>query len=139
MILINTLIFFILSFSAQTATIEGTWITQDDETGRQKSEVLIYKENGKLYGKITKLLLPEDEGKKCVNCKGKNKDQPIEGMVIIKDLTLEDDTWENGTILDPKSGKVYDCYIGFQDSNTLKLRGFLGFSLLGRTQIWKRK
>ena len=60
MILINTLIFFILSFSTQTATIEGTWITQDDETGRQKSEVLIYKENGKLYGKITKLLLPED-------------------------------------------------------------------------------
>ena len=139
MILINTLIFFILSFSTQTATIEGTWITQDDETGRQKSEVLIYKENGKLYGKITKLLLPEDEGKKCVNCKGKNKDQPIEGMVIIKDLTLENDTWEDGTILDPKSGKVYDCYIGFQDSNTLKVRGFLGFSLLGRTQIWKRK
>jgi uncharacterized protein (DUF2147 family) len=139
MILINTLIFFILSFSTQTATIEGTWITQDDETGRQKSEVLIYKENGKLYGKITKLLLPEDEGKKCVNCKGKNKDQPIEGMVIIKDLKLKDDTWEDGTILDPKSGKVYDCYIGFQDSNTLKVRGFLGFSLLGRTQIWKRK
>ena len=139
MILINTLIFFILSFSTQTATIEGTWITQDDETGRKKSEVLIYKENGKLYGKITKLLLPEDEGKKCINCKGKNKNQPIEGMVIIKDLELEDDTWEDGTILDPKSGKVYDCYIGFQDSNTLKVRGFLGFSLLGRTQIWKRK
>ena len=139
MILINTLIFFILSFSTQTATIEGTWITQDDETGRQKSEVLIYKENGKLYGEITKLLLPEDKGKKCINCKGKNKDQPIEGMVIIKDLKLEDDTWEDGTILDPKSGKVYDCYIGFQDSNTLKVRGFLGFSLLGRTQIWKRK
>ena len=50
-------------------------------------------------------------------------------MVIIKDLTLEDDTWEDGTILDPKSGKVYDCYIGFQDSNTLKVRGFLGFFL----------
>ena len=88
MILINTLIFFILSFSTQIATIEGTWITQDDETGRKKSEVLIYKENGKLYGKITKLLLPEDEGKKCINCKGNNKNQPIEGMVIIKDLEL---------------------------------------------------
>jgi uncharacterized protein (DUF2147 family) len=128
-----------MSLTTQINTIEGTWITQDDETGRKKSEVLIYKENGKLYGKITKLLLPEDEGKKCINCKGKNKNQPIEGMVIIKDLELEDDTWEDGTILDPKSGKVYDCYIGFQDSNTLKVRGFLGFSLLGRTQIWKRK
>jgi uncharacterized protein (DUF2147 family) len=128
-----------MSLTTQINTIEGTWITQDDETGRKKSEVLIYKENGKLYGKITELLLPEDEGKKCINCKGKNKNQPIEGMVIIKDLELEDDTWEDGTILDPKSGKVYDCYIGFQDSNTLKVRGFLGFSLLGRTQIWKRK
>jgi uncharacterized protein (DUF2147 family) len=139
MILLNTLISFVMSLTTQINTIEGTWITQDDETGRKKSEVLIYKENGKLYGKITKLLLPEDEGKKCINCKGKNKNQPIEGMVIIKDLELEDDTWEDGTILDPKSGKVYDCYIGFQDSNTLKVRGFLGFSLLGRTQIWKRK
>lgn len=139
MILLNTIILFLMSLITQTNAIEGTWITQDDETGRKKSEVLIYKENGKLYGKITKLLLPEDEGKKCVNCKGKNKNQPIEGMVIIKDLELEDDTWEDGTILDPKSGKVYDCYIGFQDGNTLKVRGFLGFSLLGRTQIWKRK
>ena len=139
MILLNTLILFVMSLTTQINTIEGTWITQDDETGRKKSEVLIYKENGKLYGKITKLLLPEDEGKKCINCKGKNKNQQIEGMVIIKDLELEDDTWEDGTILDPKSGKVYDCYIGFQDSNTLKVRGFLGFSLLGRTQIWKRK
>ena len=139
MILLNTLILFVMSLTTQTNAIEGTWITQDDETGRKKSEVLIYKENGKLYGKITNLLLPEDEGKKCVNCKGKNKNQPIEGMIIIKDLELEDDTWEDGTILDPKSGKVYDCYIGFQDDNTLKVRGFLGFSLLGRTQIWKRK
>jgi len=139
MILLNTLILFVMSLTTQTNAIEGTWITQDDETGRKKSEVLIYKENGKLYGKITKLLLPEDEGKKCVNCKGKNKNQPIEGMVIIKDLELEDDTWEDGTILDPKSGKVYDCYIGFQDDNAIKVRGFLGFSLLGRTQIWKRK
>ena len=111
MILLNTLILFVMSLTTQINTIEGTWITQDDETGRKKSEVLIYKENGKLYGKITKLLLPEDEGKKCINCKGKNKNQPIEGMVIIKDLELEDDTWEDGTILDPKSGKVYDCYI----------------------------
>ena len=139
MTLFHTLIISLIVFSVQSDPIEGTWVTQDDETGKQKSEVLIYKEDGKLYGKITKLLLPEDQGKKCVNCKGANKDQPIEGMIIIKDLELEDDTWEEGTILDPKSGKVYDCYVDFEDTNTLKVRGFLGFSLLGRTQIWKRK
>ncbi|MDG2062775.1 MAG: DUF2147 domain-containing protein [Flavobacteriaceae bacterium] len=127
------------TFFFQTDSIEGTWITTDDETGNQKSEVLIFKENGKLYGKITKLLLPEDQGKKCINCKGKNKDQSIVGMLIINDLQLDDYSWEDGTILDPKSGKVYDCNIGFEDSNTLKVRGYIGFSLLGRTQIWKRK
>ena len=139
MTLFHTLLISLIVFSVQSDPIEGTWVTQDDETGKQKSEVLIYKEDGKLYGKITKLLLPEDQGKKCVNCKGANKDQPIEGMIIIKDLELEDDTWEEGTILDPQSGKVYDCYVDFEDTNTLKVRGFLGFSLLGRTQIWKRK
>jgi len=136
---LHTVLFVLCSLFFQTDSIEGTWITQDDETGKQKSEVLIYIESGKLYGKITKLLLPEDEGKICVNCKGENKDKPIEGLVIINDLQLEDDIWEDGTILDPKSGKIYDCYIGFEDDNTLKVRGFLGFSLLGRTQVWKRK
>ena len=60
-------------------------------------------------------------------------------MVILKDLIWEDNVWEDGTITDPKSGKVYDCYLSLEDSNTLKVRGFLGFSLLGRTQIWKRQ
>ena len=89
--------------------------------------------------KIINLILPEDKGKLCLKCKGENKNKPIEGLVILKDLILEDDTWDNGTILDPKSGKIYDCYISLEDDNTLKVRGFLGFSLLGRTQIWKRK
>ena len=135
----HTTLIVLWTFFFQTDSIEGTWITTDDETGNQKSEVLIFKENGKLYGKITKLLLPEDQGKKCINCKGKNKDQSIVGMLIINDLQLDDYSWEDGTILDPKSGKVYDCNIGFEDSNTLKVRGYIGFSLLGRTQIWKRK
>lgn len=139
MILLHTLAFLIISLFTQTPSIEGTWITQDDETGKKKSEVLIYKENGKLYGKITKLLLEEDQGKKCVKCKGTNKDQPIEGLVIIKALEFDDESWDDGTILDPKSGKVYDCSIGFENDNTLKVRGYLGFSLLGRTQIWLRK
>ena len=137
--ILHTTLIMLWAFFFQTDSIEGTWITTDDETGNQKSEVLIFKENGKLYGKITKLLLPEDQGKKCINCKGKNKDQSIVGMLIINDLQLDDYSWEDGTILDPKSGKVYDCNIEFEDNNTLKVRGYIGFSLLGRTQIWKRK
>ena len=134
-----TLFIYILINSFQSNEIEDVWITQDDETGRKKSEVLLYKNNGKLYGKIINLLLEEDKGKLCVNCKGENKNLPIEGMIIIEGLKLNGKTWEEGTILDPKSGKTYSCYINFDDDNTLKVRGYIGFSLLGRTQKWIRK
>ena len=130
---------YILVNSYQTNQIEGVWITQDDETGKKKSEVLLYKNEGKLYGKILNLLLEEDKGKLCVNCKGENKNLAIEGMVIVEGLELNGKTWEEGTILDPKSGKTYSCYITFDDDNTLKVRGYIGFSLLGRTQKWIRK
>ncbi len=136
---INIFVYFLTIFFYQNQDVQGLWITEDDETGKKKSEVLIYKEGNKVYGKIINLILPEDKGKLCLNCKGENKNKPIKGLVILKDLILEDDTWEGGTILDPKSGKIYDCYISLEDDNTLKVRGFLGFSLLGRTQIWKRK
>ena len=125
--------------SYQTNQIEGVWITQDDETGKKKSEVLLYKNEGKLYGKILNLLLEEDKGKLCVNCKGENKNLAIKGMVIVEGLELNGKTWEGGTILDPKSGKTYSCYITFENDNTLKVRGYIGFSLLGRTQKWIRK
>ena len=125
--------------SYQTSQIEGVWITQDDETGKKKSEVLLYKNEGKLYGKILNLLLEEDKGKLCVNCKGENKNLAIKGMVIVEGLELNGKTWEGGTILDPKSGKTYSCYITFENENTLKVRGYIGFSLLGRTQKWIRK
>ncbi|RPG55196.1 MAG: DUF2147 domain-containing protein [Flavobacteriales bacterium] len=130
---------YILVNSYQTNQIEGVWITQDDETGKKKSEVLLYKNEGKLYGKILNLLLEQDKGKLCVNCKGENKNLAIEGMVIVEGLKLNGKTWEDGTILDPKSGKTYSCYITFDDDNTLKVRGYIGFSLLGRTQKWIRK
>ncbi len=130
---------YILVNSYQTNQIEGVWITQDDETGKKKSEVLLYKNEGKLYGKILNLLLEEDKGKLCVNCKGENKNLAIEGMVIVEGLELNGKTWEEGTILDPKSGKTYSCYITFENDNTLKVRGYIGFSLLGRTQKWIRK
>ena len=133
------LFIYILINSFQSNEIEDVWITQDDETGKKKSEVLLYKNNGKLYGKIINLLLEEDKGKLCVNCKGENKNLPIEGMIIVEGLKLNGKTWEEGTILDPKSGKTYSCYINFDDDNTLKVRGYIGFSLLGRTQKWIRK
>ena len=110
----------------------------DDETGVKKSEITLYVENGKLYGKIERLLLPEDQGKVCEKCKGKEKNQPIEGLIIVKGLVKDGEVWTDGKILDPANGKSYDCTIKLDDSNTLNVRGYLGFSFIGRSQVWKR-
>ena len=99
----------------------------------------MYVEDGKLYGKIDKLLLPEDQGKVCTNCKGKEKGKPIEGLVIVRGLSKDGESWTDGEIMDPANGKSYDCTLTLKDDNTLNVRGYLGFSFLGRTQIWKRK
>ena len=139
MIQFCTILITLFSFISQPTLVEGLWVTQDDETKKEKSEVLLYQKDGKLYGKIIRLLLPEDQGKLCKECKGDEKNKPIAGITIVKDLILDDNVWGGGTIMDPKSGKVYDCYLNLEDPNTLKVRGFLGFSFLGRTQIWKRK
>jgi len=133
-----TLLFSFL-FALQTPTVEGTWVNIDDETGVKKSEIILYVEDGKLYGRIERLLLPEDQGKLCTNCTGKDKDQPIEGLIIVKGLSKDGAEWTEGDILDPANGKSYDCTIKLDDANTLNVRGFLGFSFLGRTQIWQRK
>ena len=126
-------------FSFQPNSVVGTWVNIDDETGVDKSEIVLYVEDGKLYGRIERLLLPEDQGKLCVNCKGKEKNQLIEGLVIVNGLKQDGDSWTDGDIMDPANGKRYDCTISLADYNTLNVRGYLGFSFLGRTQVWKRK
>ena len=127
----------LLSF--QTSSVQGTWVNIDDESGVEKSEITLYVENGKLYGKIERLLLPEDQGKVCEKCKGKEKNQPIEGLIIVKGLVKDGEVWTDGKILDPANGKSYDCTIKLDDTNTLNVRGYLGFSFIGRSQVWKRK
>ena len=106
MIQFCTILITLFSFISQPTLVEGLWVTQDDETKKEKSEVLLYQKDGKLYGKIIRLLLPEDQGKLCKECKGDEKNKPIAGITIVKDLILDDNVWEGGTIMDPKSGKV---------------------------------
>jgi uncharacterized protein (DUF2147 family) len=130
--------YLILSFIIQTPSFEGEWVTIDDETGVEKSIIKLYVENDKLYGRIDKLLLPEDKGGLCSNCRGSEKNTPIEGLLILKGLSKENGSWTGGTILDPANGKEYDCTLTLNGKSELNVRGFIGFSFLGRTQKWKR-
>lgn len=125
----------ILTSSAQS--IKGIWKTIDDTDGREKSHIEIYEENGKYRGKVIKLL-PGATATHCSACKGSNKNKPITGMIILWDLEKDGTSYDNGTILDPKTGKVYDCAVSFNGPDKLDVRGYIGFSLLGRTQTWYR-
>jgi uncharacterized protein (DUF2147 family) len=134
--IITTIVFCLLAFGSGYAQV-GTWKTIDDATSKAKSYIEIYEENGKLYGKITKLLLvPQD--KKCFTCSGKNINKPLLGMVIIENMMLKDGFYQGGTIMDPDKGKVYDCKIWLKqgDPNVLVVRGYNG--PFYRTQYWYR-
>ena len=71
---------------------------------------------------------------------GDQKGQPVIGLRILWDLQKDGDGWSGGTILDPASGKTYKCLVSVEDGGTkLKVRGFIGVSVLGRTQYWSRE
>lgn len=134
------LFYLLLFFSiplVQAQQITGQWKTVDDETGKTKSIVELYNHKGKVYGKVVQLLLPEDQGKLCVKCEGKDYNQPIEGLVIVKGLTKNSDNeYEGGTIFDPQKGKEYKCkmWMDKDSPNTLNVRGYVAFFY--RTQKW---
>lgn len=126
---------------ASEAGVVGRWTTIDDETGKPKSVIVISEENGKLVGTIEKLYRGPDEEQDpvCDKCSGDLANKKIIGMTILRDLKKDGDEWSGGTILDPKNGKTYSCKVALDDGGKkLKVRGFLGISLLGRTQYWVR-
>lgn len=126
-------LFGVLSF----AQIEGKWKTVDDETKQAKSIVEIYKKSdGKYYGKVSQLLIkPADAN--CTVCKDDRKGKPILGLEIIRGLSKDGDEFTGGTITDPKTGKTYKCTIT-RSGDKLNVRGYIGISLMGRTQTWDK-
>lgn len=116
--------------------VVGKWKTVDDKTGKVVSEVELYDQGGKIFGKITGLTEPtnaDGKPKTCTACQGADKNKPIVGLVIIKDLSLSGDRYKGGSILDPEDGKVYRAEV-WQEAQALKVRGYLG--PFYKTQTW---
>ena len=133
-----TLWILFFGITTQAQSIIGQWETYDDKTNEKKAIIEIYQVNAIYSAKIVKNFV-RDKDAICDNCEGENKNKPIIGLVIIKDIKQKDGVYEDGTILDPESGDVYKCYLELIEENKLKVRGYIGFSLLGRTQYWLRK
>jgi uncharacterized protein (DUF2147 family) len=126
---------------ANAAMPVGVWKTIDDKTGKERSIVRISEVNGELQGVVEQLFdLPGDDPKHlCKDCKGERKDKPIVGMTILWGLKQHGNEWSGGEILDPKNGKIYRCKMTLsEDGRTLNVRGFIGISLIGRSQTWHR-
>ncbi|WP_375237967.1 DUF2147 domain-containing protein [Aurantibacter sp.] len=126
---------FLISQFANSQSILGKWKTID-KNGTEKCIVEIYQEKDKIYGKIIEILVEEDKEALCVKCEGSEKDQPILGLVLIKEMEKDGEYYRNGTIFDPEHGEKFKCRITLENDNTLEVRGYLSF--LYSTQYWER-
>lgn len=135
-IFISTLL-ICLSSSAQT--ILGKWKTYDVfDKNIAESIVEIYSIDDRLYVKIIEILPDEHKNDLCNNCSGSFKGQPILGMVILEGAELEDGIWKGAKILNAKNGKRYGCHISLEAPDLLKIRGFVGYPIFGKTLFWTR-
>lgn len=116
----------------------GIWLTP----GENAAKIEIYKVGEKFYGKIVWMKNPNINGKPKLDINNPNSSKRITprlGLEIMKGFTFNgSDEWKGGNIYDPESGKTYSGYMYLKDRNTLKLRGYVGFSFLGRTETWTR-
>ncbi|MCB9334076.1 MAG: DUF2147 domain-containing protein [Lewinellaceae bacterium] len=121
------------TLTAQT----GTWKTIDDNTGEAKSHVQLVEKDGKLTGKVVKLLKSSPD-RLCDKCPGERKNQPVLNMTILENMQRKEGYWQSGRILDPEKGKWYTCSMWLKDGdpNVLVVRGYIG--PFYRTQYWYR-
>jgi uncharacterized protein (DUF2147 family) len=129
-----------LSLAAESSSPIGEWKTFDDKTGNARAIVRIYEQDGRLFGKIERSLMPGAERRVCAVCTDDRKDQPMLGLVIIRNMKRIEEGYAGGDILDPDTGSVYRCKFHLEENGAkLVLRGFIGISILGRTQTWERQ
>jgi uncharacterized protein (DUF2147 family) len=136
--------FSILGVNGATAqqrptTATGLW-QQLDDAGKSEGWFLIYETNGVYEGAIAKTFLkPGEPAPVCVNCQGEQRNAPTLGLTFIKHMRRNGMNYEDGSILDPRNGNVYNAVMQLSpDGQTLTVRGYLGISLFGQNQTWHR-
>jgi uncharacterized protein (DUF2147 family) len=123
---------------AAAAAPVGFWLTYDDD-GAATGKVELWQQNDLLYGKIVAIDDPSKAHLTCTKCRDDRRDAPLLGLQFIRGLHQDGESWTGGEILDPKTGEVYRCTLRVIDGGEkLLVRGFLGISLFGRSQTWRR-
>ena len=136
--ILSGILLVLLSIASNAQTIFGKWETRNEETNKVDSVIEIYEKNGKAFAKVVEIVDPARRNVACIYCEGENKGKPVLGLEILSGLEKDNEEWSGGEILDPRNGKVYNCYIKLVNKNKLKLRGYIGISLFGKTRYWHR-
>lgn len=136
---ILTLLVLTVTVSLNAQTIFGKWENRNEDTGKVDSIIEMYEKDGKAYAKIIKITNPDRQDAVCDKCKGDKKNVKILGMNILDGLSKKGKEWSGGTITDARSGKEYRCFIKLVNKNKLKVRGYIGMALFGKTVYWHRK
>ncbi len=117
--------------------IIGTWLSSTGE-----GKVQIYKEGNQYFGRLIWMKEPNDKNGNpkldANNPDASLRTKPLQGTILLRSFTYNDGEWNSGRIYDPKNGKDYKCYMKLKDANTLSIRGYIGISLIGRTEVWTR-
>jgi uncharacterized protein (DUF2147 family) len=127
--------------AAQAPAPVGLWKTYSDRTGEADGLVRITEADSELEGTVVKVFSPPAPSANplCEECRGALRNQPIVGMKILRRMRAEGDAYSGGEILDPDEGRVYRCTLRVIDGGRkLEVRGYVGISLFGRTQVWDR-
>lgn len=123
---------------AQLASPVGLWQPLDS-AGRPLGFIRIFEANGLYYGRIEASSPADDRSARCTRCTDERHNLPIIGLLLMRHLRQQDGQYVGGDILDPDTGRIYRCALRLTDGgHQLVMRGFLGISFLGRSQIWQR-
>jgi len=142
--LVGMMIFPMMQMQAQEVVagdILGKWLNEDKD-----AHIEIFMKGDKYFGKLVWIKTPNDPETGKPKLDKHNPDpelqkRPSLGLELLTNFVFDDDEWEDGEIYDPKTGKTYSCYMEFPDEdnlNNLKIRGYIGISLLGKTTYWTR-
>ena len=126
------------SAGARPASPVGLWEPLDG-AGKPLGLIRIFEANGLYYGRIEPSSPDDDRNARCTRCTDDRHNQPIIGLVLLRHLRLENGAYVGGDILDPDTGRIYGCTLRLTNGGRdLIMRGYLGISLLGRSQTWRR-